>query len=130
MTTQVKALSSGCCGWLWLLPAVAQAQDAWSVVLVEGSAVMGESSTLTFEARNAATSTRPISQIVFAFPAGYTLQGGEGPARWVPGASTTRTAASPSTWTATPASALHRPGPGESARFKVKLVGALRPPRI
>jgi outer membrane protein assembly factor BamB len=108
---------------LWLLPALAQAQEAWSVVLVEGSAVMGETSTLTFEARNASTSTQPISQIVFAFPAGYTLQGGTGPARWVPWRidNTNRSIAFylDGNTCKQPYQGL---APGESARFQVKVV--------
>jgi hypothetical protein len=69
---------------LLLLPGVAQAQtNTWSVTLVSGAPVMGEAATLTFDAQNASTSTVPISQVVFGFPEGYTIQGGEGPPGWV-----------------------------------------------
>lgn len=111
------------CLWV-LLPVAAQAQtNTWSVSLVDGSAVMGETSTLTFEARNGAGSPRKLNEVVFAFPAGYVPIGGEGPQRWV--VSTLDTAnRSIAFWLDGQPCGTNYLGlnPGESARFKVRVV--------
>jgi hypothetical protein len=66
-----------------LLPAVALAQDSWSVTHVSGSSVMGEISSLVFEVRNASTSTRSLNEISLAVDGTlYDVDGGDAPAGW------------------------------------------------
>src|SRR6187431_468711 len=66
-----------------LLPAAALAQNAWTVTPVDGTAVMGEISSLVFEVRNASTSTRPLNEVSLAVDtAAYDIDGGEAPAGW------------------------------------------------
>lgn len=111
------------CLWV-LLPAVAQAQtNTWSVSLVDGSAVMGETATLTFEARNGTGSPRKLNEVVFAFPAGYVPIGGEGPQRWSAFMVDT-TNRSIAFWLDGQPCGPNYLGlnPGESARFKVRVV--------
>jgi outer membrane protein assembly factor BamB len=69
--------------WVLLLPAAALAQNAWSTSLVEGSAVMGEISSLVIQVSNASTSPRPINEVSFAVNgANYDVDGGDAPAGW------------------------------------------------
>lgn len=107
-----------------LLPAAALAQNAWTVTPVEGSAVMGEISSLVFEVRNASTSTRPLNELSLAVDgAAYDVDGGDAPAGWT--VSTIDRKERRITYRATGSCT---PGPlglapGASARFTLRLVG-------
>jgi outer membrane protein assembly factor BamB len=110
---------------LWaLLPVLAQAQtNTWSVSLVDGSAVMGETATLTLEARNGAGSPRKLNEVVFAFPAGYVPIGGEGPQRWSVSKLDTANRVIAFWLDGQPCGTNYLGlNPGESARFKVRVV--------
>jgi outer membrane protein assembly factor BamB len=107
-----------------LLPAAAFAQNAWTVTPVEGSAVMGEISSLVFEVRNASTSTRPLNEVSLAVDgAAYDIDGGDAPAGWT--VSTIDRKERRITYRVTGSCT---PGPlglapGASARFTLRLVG-------
>ncbi|QRO02273.1 PQQ-binding-like beta-propeller repeat protein [Archangium violaceum] len=109
---------------LLLLPATALAQNAWTVTPVDGTAVMGEISSLVFEVRNASTSTRPLNEISLAVDgAAYDVDGGDAPAGWT--VSTIDRKERRITYTA---SGSCTPGPlglapGTAARFTLRLVG-------
>jgi hypothetical protein len=109
---------------LLVLPATALAQNAWTVTPVEGSAVMGEISSLVFEVRNASTSTRPLNEVSLAVDgAAYDVDGGDAPAGWT--VSTIDRKERRITYRATGSCT---PGPlglapGASARFTLRLVG-------
>jgi outer membrane protein assembly factor BamB len=107
-----------------LLPATALAQNAWTVTPVEGTAVMGEISSIVFEVRNASTSTRPLNEISLAVDgAAYDVDGGDAPAGW-----TVNTIDRKERRITYRASGSCTPGPlglapGASARFTLRLVG-------
>ncbi len=107
-----------------LLPAAALAQNAWTVTPVDGSAVMGEISSLVFEVRNASTSTRPINEISLAVDGtAYDVDGGDAPVGWT--VSTIDRKERRITYSASGSCA---PGPlgiapGASVRFTLRLVG-------
>ncbi len=109
---------------LLVLPATALAQNAWTVTPVEGSAVMGEISSLVFEVRNASTSTRPLNEVSLAVDgAAYDIDGGDAPAGW-----TVSTIDRKERRITYRASGSCTPGPlglapGASARFTLRLVG-------
>lgn len=107
-----------------LLPATALAQNAWTVTLVDGTAVMGEISSLVFEVRNASSSTRPINELSLAVDdKAYDIDGGDAPAGW-----TVNTIDRKERRITYRASGSCTPGPlglapGASARFTLRLVG-------
>ncbi|PTL80990.1 PQQ-binding-like beta-propeller repeat protein [Vitiosangium sp. GDMCC 1.1324] len=107
-----------------LLPATALAQNAWTVTPVDGTAVMGEISSLVFEVRNASTSTRPINELSLAVDGtAYDIDGGDAPAGWTVG-----TIDRKERRITYRASGSCSPGPlglapGASARFTLRLVG-------
>jgi len=108
-----------------LLPAVALAQEAWTVTSVEGSAVMGEISPLTFEVRNAATSTRHVNEVSLAVDqTAYDVDGGDAPSGWT--VSTIDRKERRITYRASGIDCARTPvgiAPGGVARFTLRLVG-------
>ncbi len=64
-----------------LSPLAAMAQN-WSVVHRDGVAVMEEISKLTFEVRNTAGGTRPLTEVTLAFTSNYDMDSAEGPTGW------------------------------------------------
>ncbi|HEX8820697.1 MAG TPA: PQQ-binding-like beta-propeller repeat protein [Archangium sp.] len=107
-----------------LLPAAALAQNAWTVTPVEGSAVMGEISSLLFEVRNASTSTRPLNEISLSVDtASYDIDGGDAPLGWT--VSTIDRKERRITYTANGACGAGSVGlaPGATARFTLRVVG-------
>lgn len=107
-----------------LLPAAALAQNAWTITPVDGTAVMGEISSLVFEVRNASTSTRSLNEVSLAVDGGaYDVDGGDAPAGW-----TVATVDRKEQRITYRASGSCSPGPlglapGASARFTLRLVG-------
>jgi outer membrane protein assembly factor BamB len=110
---------------LLLLPAVALAQNAWTVTTVEGSAVMGELSSLTFEVRNAATSTLRVNEVSLAVDQNlYDVDGGSAPPGWTVG--TIDRKERRITYRASGIDCAGAPvgiAPGGSVRFTLRLVG-------
>jgi outer membrane protein assembly factor BamB len=108
-----------------LLPAVALAQDAWTVTPVEGSAVMGEISSLTFEVRNASTSTRHINEVSLAVDqTAYDVDGGDAPSGWT--VNTIDRKERRITYRASGINCAGTPvglAPGAAVRFTLRLVG-------
>jgi outer membrane protein assembly factor BamB len=105
-----------------LLPAAALAQNAWTVTPVEGSAVMGEISSLLFEVRNASTSTRSINEVSLSVDtASYDIDGGDAPVGWT--VSTIDRKERRITYTASGACGSAGIAPGASVRLTLRLVG-------
>jgi len=107
-----------------LLPAAALAQNSWTVTPIEGSAVMGEISSLLFEVRNASTSTRPLNEVSLSVDnAAYDIDGGDAPVGWT--VSTIDRKERRITYTANGACGTAGVGlaPGASVRFTLRLVG-------